>query len=147
MFAWPAKSAERLQMFGFFKPKASPPQPAVLPVKVPLTAVRLAGCVPVEEHAVDHLCDFLAAVGSIHPLGRASQAAKDLQVIAQAVRALAGRPSAPASANAIDEVFSRYHDYRGKEVTYERLFELAEWILEGASHMGDGGYPPAPRAR
>lgn len=131
-------------MFGFLKPKDKglPPHVAFLTNKVADLEKRLHRQVPIGEHAVDHLCDFISTVAHIHPLGPTSQAAMDLATIAQAVRAQAGRHSDYAVANGIHDVFARYSDYRGKEVTYERLFELAEWILEGAVRMGDGGYEP-----
>lgn len=129
-------------MFGLLKSKDKgiPPQVAFLTEKVAGLEKRLHRRVPIEEHAVDHLCDFISTVANIHPLGSTSRAAMDLRIIAQAVRAQAGRSHVQAEANDIQEVFSRYGDYRGKEVTYERLFELSEWILEGAIHIGDGGY-------
>ena len=101
---------------------------------------RAHGRVQIEEHAVDPLCDFIAVVAKIHPLGQSSQAAKDLLVIAQAVREKAGRSYDSAEARLINEVFGRYADYRNKEVSYENLFELAEWIVDGAVRMGDGDY-------
>lgn len=129
-------------MFGFLKSKDKgiPPQVAFLTEKVAGLEKRLHRCVPIDEHAVDHLCDFISTVAHIHPLGSTSRAAMDLRIIAQAVRAQAGRSHVPNEAKDIHEVFSRYGDYRGKEVTYERLFELSEWILEGAVRMGDGDY-------
>lgn len=123
------------------KGKGLPPHVAFLTGKVADLENRLHRRVPIEEHAVDHLCDFISTVGNIHPLGPTSQAAKDLRTIAQAVRAQAGRSHHDFSkGKGVHEVFARYSDYRGKEVTYEHLFELAEWILEGAVRMGDGGY-------
>lgn len=131
-------------MFGFLKPKDKglPPHVAFLTGKVADLERRLHRRIPIDEHAVDHLCDFISTVGNIHPQGPTSQAARDLRTIAQTVRVQAGRSHDFSEANGIQEVFARYNDYRGKEVTYERLFELAEWILEGAARMGDGGYDP-----
>lgn len=133
-------------MFGFFKSKNKglPPHVAFLTEKVASLEKRLHRRIPIEEHAVDHLCDFISTVANIHPLGPTSQAAMDLRTIAQAVRAEAGRCHSPTEAKAIQEVFARYNDYHGKDVTYERLFELAEWILDGAIRMGDGGYESKP---
>jgi len=129
-------------MFDFLKPKSKgiPAHIVFYSEKMAELEKRLHRRVPVEEHAVDHLCDFISAVANIHPLGPTSRAAKDLRTIAQAVRAQDKRSHDPSEANGIQEVFSRYNDYRGKEITYERLFQLSEWILEGAIHMGDGGY-------
>lgn len=131
-------------MFGFFKPKTTglPSNIVFYTEKIAELERRLHRRVPIDEHAVDHLCDFVSTVANIHPLGPTSQAATDLRIIAQAVRTQAGRRCDPSDANAIREVFSRYEDYRDKEVTYEHLFELAEWILEGALRMGDGCYEP-----
>lgn len=133
-------------MFSFLKQKDKWLSPHVefLTGKVADLEKRLRGRVPIEEHAVDHLCDFISTVANIHPLGPTSQAAKDLRIIAQVVRAQAGRSHDPTEAKGIQEVFSRYNDYRGKDVTYERLFELSEWILEGAIRQGDGGYDTKP---
>lgn len=127
-------------MFRFLKPKSKPlpPPVAFLTAKVNTLEKQLHRRIPIDEHAIDHLCDFISTVGSIHPMGPNSQPAKDLRIIAQSVRAQAGRGYDPLEANRISEVFARYNDYRGKEVTYEHLFELAEWILDGASRMGDG---------
>ena len=129
-------------MFGLLKSKNKglPPEIVFLHDKISGLEERLHRRVPVEEHAIDHLCDFISTVANIHPLGTTSQAAHDLRIIAHAVRAQAGRSHIPTEAKGIQEVFSRYGDYRGKEVTYEHLFELAEWILEGAIGQGDGGY-------
>jgi len=129
-------------MFGFYKPKVKglPPHVEFLTGKVADLEKRLHRRVPIDEHAVDHLCDFISAVAKIHPLGRLSLAARDLVTIAEALRAKAGRSHDYAEAARIQDVFARYNDYRDKEVTYEHMFELAEWILEGAAQMGDGDY-------
>lgn len=132
-------------MFGFLKSKASgseaSPHVKFLSDQVANLEKRLRGRVPIEEHAVDHLCDFIAEVARVHPMGPHSQAAADVEAIAQAVRALAGRRGDSGALEAVRQVFGRYADYRDKEVTFEALFELAEWTLGGAIRMRDGGYP------
>lgn len=126
------------------RPRKEAPHLTFLQSEIARLKTDQAGKVMVEGHAVDHLCDFMGAVAKIHPMGPNSSVADDLIRVSEAVRFMAHRRHMPFADEAIREVFDRYADYKGKEVTFERLFELAEWMLEGAISMKDGGIPDGP---